>query len=57
MSSIEQAMRDMDDYGTVQGECTRCGCDVTVEPDCTDGYCDNCKSNSVVSPLVTAGLI
>ena len=39
--------------------CMNEGCDATYdyEPDCTEGWCDECQTNSVKSCLVLAGLI
>lgn len=39
--------------------CVREDCDYTVEmePDQDQGWCDECRTNTVVSPLVLAGII
>ena len=39
--------------------CTDPDCDATSykEPDCEDGYCEECGGSTVVSCLVLAGLI
>lgn len=45
--------------GTCPGICTNLGCNYTtnVEPDCSKGYCEACKTQTVKSCLVLAGLI
>lgn len=41
------------------GICTNANCDYTVEvePDCTEGWCEECKMQTVKSALILAGLI
>lgn len=41
------------------GICTNKDCDYTteVEPDCYNGYCENCGTNTVKSCLALAGII
>jgi predicted Zn-ribbon and HTH transcriptional regulator len=39
------------------GICKKCGYTVEIEPDATDGWCEKCKKNSVVSVLVLGGII
>ena len=41
------------------GICMNADCDYTVivEPDCHDGYCENCQTNSVKSCLILGGFI
>lgn len=41
------------------GICTNKGCDYTtdVEPDCYDGHCEVCGTNTVKSALALAGII
>lgn len=41
------------------GICVNPGCDYTceVEPDCTNGYCEECGTQSIQSALVLAGII
>jgi hypothetical protein len=43
----------------VPGICCKRDCEFTteVEPDCRNGYCDECDSQSVKSALVLAGII
>ena len=40
------------------GICMNDDCDYSteVEPDCTDGYCEMCGSQNVVSCLILAGI-
>ena len=57
--SIE-ALLEAASYDSVSpGICTRDGCDYTaeVEPDQTQGWCEECKAPSVQAALVLAGLI
>lgn len=41
------------------GICTNEHCDYTteVEPDCWDGWCEECNDNTVSSALILAGVI
>lgn len=41
------------------GICVNEGCDYTtgVEPDCEDGYCEVCDTQTVKSALILAGII
>lgn len=41
------------------GICTNPDCDYTteVEPDCRDGYCEECKTQSLKSVMVLIGVI
>jgi hypothetical protein len=39
------------------GICTRCGYSIEVEPDCQDGWCEECECGSVKSCLILAGII
>lgn len=45
--------------GVCAGICVNEGCDycTEVEPDCTDGWCEICRTNSVSSALVLAYMI
>jgi len=45
--------------GMAQGICANFNCTYTtnVEPDCDDGHCEICKTNTVRSCLSFAGLI
>jgi len=55
MEMMEQASFD----GISPGICTNKGCDytTTVEPDSSEGYCEECDTNTVASCLVLAGII
>jgi hypothetical protein len=55
MEILEQGTFD----GVCLGICTNKGCDYTVEvePDCSDGWCENCETNTVKSALILAGMI
>lgn len=52
---IRESMLD----SVVPGICTSRDCDYStdVEPDCRDGWCEVCESNTVKSCLVIAGVI
>ena len=41
------------------GICMNPDCDYTceVEPDCTNGWCENCSTSTVQSALILAGII
>lgn len=41
------------------GICTNPGCDYTteVEPDCRDGWCESCETQTVQSAMVLAEII
>jgi hypothetical protein len=43
----------------VPGICTNSGCTFTAEyePDCTEGYCEECKTKTVKSIFVIFGII
>lgn len=51
-AELEQIMWD----GMVDEECTECGYDATIEPDC-DCVCPECGEGRLTSPLRTLGLI
>jgi len=55
MEMLEEATCD----SVAKGICMNPGCDysTTVEPDCTDGFCEECETQTVQSCLVIAGLI
>jgi len=57
--SLEDLLRDGVMDGVCYGICCNKGCNYTteVEPDCSDGWCENCESNSVKSGLILAGAI
>lgn len=39
------------------GICPRCHYTTDVEPDCEDGWCEECEANTVKSCLVIAGIM
>lgn len=55
MQMMETASYD----GVSPGICINDDCDYTVavEPDCRDGWCEECQTNTVESCLVLAGVI
>jgi hypothetical protein len=55
MKMLEEASFD----SVVQGICKNNNCDYStdVEPDQTQGWCEECEAGTVVSPLIIAGLI
>lgn len=64
LSEIEGvSVTDLIEQGTYDsvccGICTNPKCDytTTVEPDCFDGYCEECNTQTVASALVLAGII
>lgn len=64
---LEQYGMDIDEFldsseaqdSVVYGACSKPDCDYTVEvePDCRNGYCEECGSQSVRSILVYLGVI
>ena len=53
LEMLEKASFD----GVAPGICLECGYICTVEPDSTEGYCEDCEKNTVQSCLILAGLI
>ena len=53
MEMLEKATFD----SVADGVCTICGYISRVEPDCGDGWCEECEKNTVKSCLVIAGLL
>ena len=46
--------------GVTAGACTRPDCDFVteeIEPDSRDGWCDDCRANTVASVMVLAGVL
>ena len=41
----------------VPGVCKNCNGVEDVEPDCTEGWCSECNTNSIVSALIILGII
>ena len=58
-ASVEELLEACVHDSVSPGICTRDGCDYTceVEPDQTQGWCEECKAPSVQSALVLAELI
>lgn len=54
-SLLEDAITD----SICPGICTNKGCDYTteVEPDCQDGWCEECETQTVQSALILAGVL
>lgn len=52
-------LEEVNTDSVVPGICTNPDCDYTteVEPDSRTGWCEECKSNTVASALVLAGVI
>lgn len=56
----EEAMLEEYSFDSVvMGICMNLECNYTteVEPDCREGYCEECESQTVQSPLVIRGII
>lgn len=55
MEMLEQATFD----SVAKGICMNKGCSYTteVEPDCSTGYCEDCRSRTVKSCLIIEGII
>ena len=53
MEMLEEASTD----SVVWGICPRCHYITEVEPDQTQGWCENCEAGTVKSCLVIAGII
>lgn len=59
---VDEALRAFEKeilMGTVPGECTTpgCGYETDVEPDCNNGYCEECMKYTVVSSLILYGCL
>ena len=55
--SVEDMLRESLMDGVSPAICTKCGYTTEMEPDQSQGWCEECESNSVVSALVLAGCI
>lgn len=55
MELMEMASMD----GVTPGICENKDCDymINVEPDCSDGWCEECETQTVVSCLILGGVI
>ena len=58
-ASVEELLEAASYDSVSPGICTRDGCDYTaeVEPDQTQGWCEECKAPSVQAALILAELI
>lgn len=54
---VDQMLEEYAFDAVVPAICRDCGATYNMEPDQTEGYCEECKSNTVVSCLILAGLI
>ena len=57
--SIEEMLEEGTFDSVCWGICTNEGCEYTtqVEPDQDQGYCENCKTQTVASACILAGII
>ena len=57
--TVEDMLAEATFDSVAKGICTNPGCDYTrnVEPDQSEGYCEECGTTTVSSCLVLAGLI
>lgn len=53
MEMLEDTFND----GAVPGACSQCDYTTYVEPDCTDGWCEECEAGTVRSCQIMAGII
>jgi len=58
-TTVEEMIEETTFDSVTYGICVNRGCDFTcqVEPDQSEGYCENCNTNTVKSSLVLAGII
>lgn len=58
-STVEEMLENDSIDSVASGICTNPGCDYcdSVDPDCSNGYCPECDSNTVQSSLNLAGVI
>lgn len=56
--ALDEFLESVGCDSVVPGICVGVGCDYTtdVEPDCHDGYCEECEGQTVRSALVLAGI-
>jgi hypothetical protein len=56
---VEELLEEATYDSVCMGICKNKDCDYTteVEPDQDRGWCEECKANTVVSPLMLAGII
>jgi len=57
--NLNDFIEERADDSIVPGICTNVECNYTteVEPDCREGYCEECKTQSVKSALVLLGIM
>lgn len=57
--SVEEMLEEATFDSVAKGICVNPECDYTtqVEPDCREGFCENCRTQTVKSCLVLAGMI
>lgn len=55
--SLMDMVQDSLFESSVDAICVECGDTSEMEPDQTGGYCENCKTNTIVSGLVLGGVI
>ena len=55
----DEMLEDFGNDSTIPGICMNEGCSATYEyePDCHDGWCDACETNTVSSLFVLMGVI
>lgn len=56
---LDEFLEEFSLAAVVPGICTNPDCDYTeyVEPDCTEGWCEECETQTVKSGLILAGVI
>jgi rubrerythrin len=54
---VEEMLENAVFDSVAAGICTECGYTCEVEPDSSDGWCEECEGNTVKSCLVLAGLM
>lgn len=62
LEGFESAIEMMEEFeleGAVPGICTNKDCEFTAyyEPDCDNGFCEECRTMTVKSAFVLAGII
>jgi hypothetical protein len=55
--SIEEMFESAVCDSVAPGICKVCGYTCDIEPDATDGWCEECEQNTVVSVLILGGII
>jgi len=54
---IEEFLENYMFDGVCPGICPLCKYSTEVEPDCNNGWCEECKANTVMSGMILAGII